>query len=407
MALAASISYTGSLPRNLNSGVVPLTVTVTGITPEQNALKGEMSQQLAIRFSDADSSFLPYANENTTENLPFYIVDTSSPSGGTVDQDPASTTNFRYTFNVEIREGSSFTGKLKALKDQNKLGKIKLEYRFSDSDKAEVESALVQGVYIFNAVPKFAGDAILGSHKSLTIGWDIIKDIPVLGSGAGNTQPETMNIYVVDGTLQNSLNGSLPAKLFSNNADTADSGTTCTYAPFDPAVTVQSDCVVCAANVFLDKTQLRGNAAISVTTARYSDGKATIGGLVNDRKYIVFLQYGEDGLTPKLQCLSGTPTENFSLTELNGAGEAQATDFRCFIATAAYGSPLHQDVALFRRFRDRVLMPSPLGRAFVHAYYRVSPPLADFIAAHPRLKELVRGALGVPAAMLRSADSWY
>jgi len=62
----------------------------------------------------------------------------------------------------------------------------------------------------------------------------------------------------------------------------------------------------------------------------------------------------------------------------------------CFIATAAYGSYLHPQVRILREFRDNHLLTNPAGRAFVACYYRISPPIAAFIARHATLRLVVR-----------------
>ena len=64
--------------------------------------------------------------------------------------------------------------------------------------------------------------------------------------------------------------------------------------------------------------------------------------------------------------------------------------FYCFIATAAYGSALEPHVVVLRQFRDRHLQRTALGRAFIRYYYRYSPPLAEFIAEHPRARLATR-----------------
>lgn len=52
----------------------------------------------------------------------------------------------------------------------------------------------------------------------------------------------------------------------------------------------------------------------------------------------------------------------------------------CFIATAATGSYDHPDVVTLRIFRDDILAQSQVGRFFIAAYYRISPPVARWIA---------------------------
>jgi len=62
----------------------------------------------------------------------------------------------------------------------------------------------------------------------------------------------------------------------------------------------------------------------------------------------------------------------------------------CFIATAAYGSPLHPHVKELRRFRDRHLLNSPAGKGFVSLYYRYAPSLAEGIQENDNLRFAAR-----------------
>jgi Beta-propeller repeat len=62
----------------------------------------------------------------------------------------------------------------------------------------------------------------------------------------------------------------------------------------------------------------------------------------------------------------------------------------CFIATAAYGSPLAPYVKVLSKFRDHFLLTNGIGRGLVHFYYTHSPPMANFIKKHDYLRAMVR-----------------
>jgi hypothetical protein len=65
----------------------------------------------------------------------------------------------------------------------------------------------------------------------------------------------------------------------------------------------------------------------------------------------------------------------------------------CFIATAAYGSPLAPEVTMLQDFRDHHLACHALGEKFIQAYYRISPCLAWLISKNKVLKLLTRSLL--------------
>ena len=77
--------------------------------------------------------------------------------------------------------------------------------------------------------------------------------------------------------------------------------------------------------------------------------------------------------------------------------------FECFIATAAYGTPTAEQINVLREFRDVVLLESTAGSRFVALYYRLSPPIADFIARSYLLRTLVRELLVDPIVWIVEA----
>lgn len=68
-------------------------------------------------------------------------------------------------------------------------------------------------------------------------------------------------------------------------------------------------------------------------------------------------------------------------------------DLNCFIATAAYGSSLDQHLPTFRKFRNRFLLPNPIGRELNNFYYKWGPYPARFIQENPTFQPLARSLL--------------
>jgi len=77
----------------------------------------------------------------------------------------------------------------------------------------------------------------------------------------------------------------------------------------------------------------------------------------------------------------------------NGGDSSGGGGGGCFIATAAFGSPLERPVQILRDFRDRYLLQFSAGKAFVEFYYTVSPPVAKVIAQNDDLRLLTRWML--------------
>lgn len=69
------------------------------------------------------------------------------------------------------------------------------------------------------------------------------------------------------------------------------------------------------------------------------------------------------------------------------------SDFSCFIATAAYGSGMVEELDVLRNFRDQFLKTNFLGRAFVKWYYEWSPKYANWLKKKSFFRAIVRGAL--------------
>jgi hypothetical protein len=85
------------------------------------------------------------------------------------------------------------------------------------------------------------------------------------------------------------------------------------------------------------------------------------------------------------------PSTDFWEAYLAAGGTDQAGF--CFVATAAFGTPMDRDLGTLRRFRDQLLMQSSIGRSFVGGYYQWGRFAAAYIADKPALRFAARVVL--------------
>ena len=82
----------------------------------------------------------------------------------------------------------------------------------------------------------------------------------------------------------------------------------------------------------------------------------------------------------------------------------------CYIATAVYGSYDCPQVWVLRRYRDNTLASHMLGRAFIRAYYLLSPHLVKWFGKKQWFTNLSRKMLDRKIATLKARgvkDSAY
>lgn len=115
-------------------------------------------------------------------------------------------------------------------------------------------------------------------------------------------------------------------------------------------------------------------ATLAANTTSYSDTE-----LAKDTTY-----------TYRIKAVNAFGPSQYATLTATASGGSGGGGGGCFIATAAFGSPLSKEVTVLRDFRDRVLLKSSWGTAFVAFYYAHSPAVADVIRQHDALRFFTR-----------------
>lgn len=81
------------------------------------------------------------------------------------------------------------------------------------------------------------------------------------------------------------------------------------------------------------------------------------------------------------------------LVPVKGNTARQESNSGCYIATACYGDYNSTEVLAFRVYRDEKLSNSFLGRLFIRVYYKLSPPIANWLKNKHQINNIVKKRL--------------
>jgi hypothetical protein len=166
-----------------------------------------------------------------------------------------------------------------------------------------------------------------------------------------------------------------------------DDGTTGAAAGYD--VRVRAGSPITADN-FVDSMPVSS----VVTYDRDGLPSIAITGLLPETEYWI-------GVRAYDNCFNRSPVAALQVTTLDR--EVGEVDW-CFIATAAYGSRMANDVVSLRQFRDALLSSSVLGQLAVSTYYTFGPAVSGVVGESDLLRATARALLAPVVHAVRSTS---
>jgi hypothetical protein len=385
-------AVSGSLERDTSVDYFDLSIKISDISKPKliGTEKSLFTDRIRIWLTDLSSStneYVPFDGDPALVTVPFTLKQLN-------DLVQTSNANSLTDFTYSVRISANTIGGLKSLLDSKGGGKnikIKVIYR---EDQTMISTLETQTISISTAIVKDAptGLAATGTYRSIIATWTPATTV----TWTADPAKAASGITAVALDLA-TANLNLPSYIYDSSAvvDAAGADDAC---EFIPDFADGANCISCPnSNAYLNTKALSALSSSGkfLTTATASVGKTTISGLENDKEYAVVLYYQPGGLA-RSTCVHATPAANVTWSELNGEKEATLADPKCFIATAAYGSPLHKNLKPLRWFRDHVLLKTNLGSRFVDWYYLNGPRAARVVSAHPGLQLTVQALLWLP-----------
>lgn len=215
-----------------------------------------------------------------------------------------------------------------------------------------------------------------------------------------------VSIQAVPASGYRFINWTAPAGSFTNASSVT---TTFTMPAQDVTVTANFEVGGPEYTLTMAAAPIMGGTAYDVTgTSPYSEGEVVSIQAVAAAGYQFAGWAAPAGSFANYLALATTFTMPAQNVVVTANFQVTSTSNGCFIATAAYGSPTAEQIDVLRGFRDGVLLESAAGSQLVGLYYRLSPPIADFISGNSFLRTLVRELLVDPVVWVVGAtgDIW-
>ncbi|HEY4240237.1 MAG TPA: fibronectin type III domain-containing protein [Kofleriaceae bacterium] len=218
--------------------------------------------------------------------------------------------------------------------------------------------------------------------------------------GSGAQRLLLLNGHRITVTQHTEDDSTPPAAATSPEVDTSTVQPTLTFtAPGDDGTlgTVTGYDVRIVFGGAMDESAFTAASPVMATFDSIAAGGSTqtvaLAGLLPETEYTLGIRATDD-------CGNVGPLATVTFTtQARQSGEVDA----CFIATAAYGSILANDVERLRHFRDAFLEHSAMGELAVASYYTFGPALAGVVGESDLLRATARAALAPVVAGVRRA----
>lgn len=396
---AADPTISGTVGRGASTSF-QITVTVTGIDSTKIDLLAKETDltkdRIAIFLPTKNSSTsVPYDAATDAVNMPFYATSVSLTKKDT----GSGTYTFIYSIKISELAGS---GELKKLRVSGSNA-IKVYAQYYENKEQITKNTTATDLTVNPSIAKaavldFKPVAIALGVKANWTNATSVDFISANGTVAAGTIEGVALVAIANTTGSTNL----PALTFNPDptatSDSAAPSGTCSY---NSGFNDGDQCITCdnaTSNNYLNidtLSNMNDSGIYAQVSTETGNSSLSLTHLEANKTYSVFMVNQPGGLN-QTACYRITPYEGKTYGQQNGEDKTYQNP-RCFVATAAYGSPLHRNLKLFTWFREHVLLKHSWGKAFVHWYNIYGPPAAKVIAEHPALALGVRTVLWVPA----------